>query len=117
MKAGVSGIKTFSFGQDLVFDAYVQFKVRLSRQQALFYLYFVNSFSFCRSVVSQVPRDSCVTLDMCLQEYIGFVKAMNALRGMKLCYQDRDTNKAWTANIRVTFLFSAILYFLPIPMF
>jgi hypothetical protein len=27
MKAGVSGIKTFSFGQDLVFDAYVQFKV------------------------------------------------------------------------------------------
>ena len=35
------------------------------------------------------------------QEYIGFVKAMNALRGMKLCYQDRDTTKAWTANIRV----------------
>lgn len=62
MKAGVSGIKTFSFGQDLVFDAYIQFK-----------------------------------------EYIGFVKAMNALRGMKLCYQDRDTNKAWTANIRVDF--------------
>ena len=30
MKAGVSGIKTFSFGQDLVFDAYVQFKVRLN---------------------------------------------------------------------------------------
>ncbi len=29
------------------------------------------------------------------------MKAMNALRGMKLCYQDRDTTKAWTATIRV----------------
>ena len=26
MKEGVSGIKTFSFGQDLVFEAFVQFK-------------------------------------------------------------------------------------------
>jgi hypothetical protein len=31
------------------------------------------------------------------------VKAMNALRGMKLCYQDRDTTKAWTATIRVIY--------------
>ena len=27
MKKGVAGIKTFSFGQDLVFDAFIQFKV------------------------------------------------------------------------------------------
>jgi hypothetical protein len=29
---------------------------------------------------------------------------MNALRGMKLCYQDRDTTKAWTATIRVIYI-------------
>ncbi|XP_023344762.1 A-kinase anchor protein 17A [Eurytemora carolleeae] len=58
----ISGIKTFSFGEDLVFQAYVQFK-----------------------------------------EYIGFVKCMNALKGMKLCYKDRDSSKAWTANIKVDF--------------
>merc|ERR1719431_1620956 len=62
MKEGVSGIKTFSFGQDLVFEAFVQFK-----------------------------------------EYIGFVKAMNAMKGMKLCYKDRDSEKAWTSNIKVDF--------------
>ena len=27
---------------------------------------------------------------------------MNALKGMKLCYKDRDTVKAWTANIKVS---------------
>jgi len=26
MKASISGIATFTFGQDLVFDAYVQYK-------------------------------------------------------------------------------------------
>ena len=30
MKKGVAGIKTFSFGQDLVFDAFIQFKVNNS---------------------------------------------------------------------------------------
>jgi len=62
MKKGVAGIKTFSFGQDLVFDAFIQFK-----------------------------------------EYIGFVKCMNAMKGMKLCYKDRDSEKAWTSNIKVDF--------------
>ena len=37
-----------------------------------------------------------------LQEYIGFVKAMNAMKGMKLCYKDRDSEKAWNSNIKVT---------------
>ena len=36
------------------------------------------------------------------QEYIGFVKCMNAMKGMKLCYKDRDSEKAWTSNIRVS---------------
>jgi len=61
-KMVINGLKTFSFGQELVFQAYVQYK-----------------------------------------EYIGFVKCMNALKGMKLCYKDRDTVKAWTANIKVDF--------------
>ena len=29
MKKSVSGLKTFSFGQDLVFEAYIQYKVKL----------------------------------------------------------------------------------------
>jgi len=62
MTSEVSGIRTFSFGEDLIFQAYIQFK-----------------------------------------EYIGFVKCMNALKGMKLCYKDRDSTKAWTANIKVDF--------------
>jgi len=62
MTSDLSGIRTFSFGEDLIFQAYVQFK-----------------------------------------EYIGFVKCMNALKGMKLCYKDRDTSKAWTSNIKVDF--------------
>jgi len=62
MTSEVSGIRTFSFGEDLIFQAYIQFK-----------------------------------------EYIGFVKCMNALKGMKLCFKDRDSTKAWTANIRVDF--------------
>jgi len=62
MKKSVAGMQTFSFGQDLVFDAFIQFK-----------------------------------------EYIGFVKCMNAMKGMKLCYKDRDSEKAWTSNIRVDF--------------
>jgi arginine/serine-rich splicing factor 17 len=28
---------------------------------------------------------------------------MNAMKGMKLCYKDRDSEKAWTSNIRVDF--------------
>ncbi|KAL8617041.1 hypothetical protein ACOMHN_014212 [Nucella lapillus] len=54
-------IQTFNYGQDIQFDAYVQFK-----------------------------------------EYIGFVKAMDALRGMKLMYKE-DEEKAHTANIKVEF--------------
>ena len=30
MKKSVAGIQTFSFGQDLVFDAFIQFKVTTS---------------------------------------------------------------------------------------
>jgi arginine/serine-rich splicing factor 17 len=60
MKASISGIQTFSFGQDLVFEAYIQYK-----------------------------------------EYIGFVKAMNSLKGMKLLNKDRSEDRAWVANIKV----------------
>lgn len=62
MKSSISGIQTFNFEQDLVFDAYIQFK-----------------------------------------EYVGFVKAMNSLKGMKLCFKDRYEDKAWVANIKVDF--------------
>merc|ERR1712083_1258739 len=65
MKSSIAGVSTFSFfgsGQDLVFEAFIQYK-----------------------------------------EYIGFVKAMNALRGMKLLYKDRNEDRAWTANIKVDF--------------
>ena len=60
MKSSISGIQTFNFEQDLVFDAYIQFK-----------------------------------------EYVGFVKAMNSLKGMKLCFKDRYEDKSWVANIKV----------------
>ncbi|GAB1601581.1 A-kinase anchor protein 17A-like [Argonauta hians] len=53
-------IQTFSFGQDLTFEAYIQYK-----------------------------------------EYVGFIKAMDCLRGMKLMYRGED--KALTANIKVDF--------------
>merc|ERR1712107_898995 len=49
-------------GQDLVFEAYIQYK-----------------------------------------EYIGFVKAMNALKGMKVCYKDRESSRAWTSSVKVDF--------------
>jgi len=62
MKTIDSDIQTFSFGQDLVFDAFIMFK-----------------------------------------EYIGFVKAMNSLKGMKLLYKDRYEDRAWVANIKVNF--------------
>ena len=62
MKSSGSEIQTFSFGQDLVFDAYIMF-----------------------------------------QEYIGFVKAMNSLKGMKLLYKDRYEDRAWVANIKVIY--------------
>ena len=52
-------IQTFTFGQDLTFESFVQYK-----------------------------------------EYIGFVKAMTALRGMKLLYKGEDS-KAYTANMKV----------------
>lgn len=64
MTLGVGSIKTgaiqtFTFGQDLIFEAYVQFK-----------------------------------------EYIGFVKAMDHLRGMKLLYMD-ELGKCAVTNIKV----------------
>jgi splicing factor, arginine/serine-rich 17 len=52
-------IQTFSFGQDILFEAFIQFT-----------------------------------------EYIGFVKAMTSLRGMKLLYKGED-GKALTANMKV----------------
>lgn len=58
MKAHISGLKTFSFGQELAFEGYVQYK-----------------------------------------EYVCFVKAMDALRGMKLLHKEGD--KAFTASIKV----------------
>ena len=60
MKSSISGIQTFSFGQDLVFEAYIQYK-----------------------------------------EYIGFVKAMNSLKCMKLLHKDRHEERSWAANIKV----------------
>ena len=65
MKASISGIQTFTFGQDLVFEAYIQYK-----------------------------------------EYIGFVKAMNSLKGMKLLRKDKDEDRSWVANVKVVFYFS-----------
>jgi len=62
MKSSISGIQTFHYGQELVFDAYIQYK-----------------------------------------EYIGFVKAMNSLKGMKLLYKDRYENDTFVANIKVDF--------------
>ena len=62
MKSSISGIQTFTFGQDLVFEAYIQYK-----------------------------------------EYIGFVKAMNSLKGMKLLNKDRHEERSWAANIKVDF--------------
>ena len=86
MKKSVAGMQTFSFGQDLVFDAFIQFKVTV------------------------LPKRKCMLVRtkwhwiyICkFQEYIGFVKCMNAMKGMKLCYKDRDSEKAWTSNIRVS---------------
>ena len=62
MKGNIGGVQTFSFGKDLVFDAFVQFK-----------------------------------------EYSGFLRCLSALQGVKLCYKERDSKKAWTCNIRVDF--------------
>lgn len=64
LKAGAAGaIQTFSFGQDLTFEAFVQYK-----------------------------------------DYVGFMKAMTALRGMKLMYKEKgDDDKALTANLKVDF--------------
>ena len=59
MKSSISGIQTFHYGQELVFDAFIQYK-----------------------------------------EYIGFVKAMNSLKGMKLLYKDRYENDTFVANIK-----------------
>ena len=63
MKSSIAGIQTFTFGQDLVFEAYIQYK-----------------------------------------EYIGFVKAMNSLKGMKLLNKDRHEERSWAANIKVNTL-------------
>jgi arginine/serine-rich splicing factor 17 len=65
MTTAIGGIKTFTFSNDSVFEAYVQYK-----------------------------------------DYISFVKAMDALRGCFLFYQ--ETGKSWVANVKVrphTFFF------------
>ena len=54
----IGSMQTFTYGQDLVFEAFVQYK-----------------------------------------EYISFVKAMDALRGMKLLF--KEDGKAYTANLKV----------------
>ena len=66
MKKSLAGIDVFTFGQDLVFEAFIQYKVGVL-------------FNFFYSKI----------ISKLFQEYIGFVKAMNALRGMKLLYKDR----------------------------
>ena len=38
MKSSISGIQTFTFGQDLVFEAYVQFKEYIGFVKAMNYL-------------------------------------------------------------------------------
>ena len=60
-------IQTFSFGQDLTFEAYIQYK-----------------------------------------EYVGFIKAMDSLRGMKLMYKNGE-DKALTANIKVSIIIIIII--------
>jgi len=61
MVSAKGAIQMFSFGQDFLFEVYIQYS-----------------------------------------EYMGFVKAMTALRGMKLMYKD-DGDKVLTAMIRVDF--------------
>jgi arginine/serine-rich splicing factor 17 len=55
---------------------------------------------------SSVPISQDTTFDAYVQfsEYIGFVKAMDACRNMKLMLID-DTNTAYTASIKVRDLF------------
>ena len=69
MKSSISGIQTFHYGQELVFDCYIQYK-----------------------------------------EYIGFVKAMNSLKGMKLLYKDRYDDDIFVANIKVISLILHLKY-------
>ena len=38
---------------------------------------------------------------------------MNALKGMKLCFKDRDSTKSWTANIKVLFMNQVELTLIP----
>jgi arginine/serine-rich splicing factor 17 len=60
MTCTTSAIQTFSFGQDITCETFLQFK-----------------------------------------DYIGFVKAMTALRGMKLMYKAED-GKSYTCNMKVS---------------
>ena len=59
MKSHISGVKMFSHNQNMIFEAYVQYK-----------------------------------------EYFCFVKAMDALRGMKLVYKGSD-GRTFSASIKV----------------
>ena len=61
-------MQSFNFGQDLVFEAYIQFK-----------------------------------------EYIGFVKAMNSLKGMKMLFKDRYEDRSWVANIKVVYFTHTVI--------
>jgi arginine/serine-rich splicing factor 17 len=55
------------------------------------------------SIGSGVPHDTTFDAYIQYSEYIGFVKAMDACRNMKLMLID-DTNTAYTANIKVKFI-------------
>jgi arginine/serine-rich splicing factor 17 len=50
-----------------------------------------------------VPQDTTFDAYIQYSEYIGFVKAMDACRNMKLMLID-DTNNAFTASIKVRFI-------------
>jgi len=57
---------------------------------------------------SVLPNDTTFDAYIQYSEYIGFVKAMDACRNMKLMLID-DTNTAYTANIKVRFIEKIII--------
>ena len=73
MTCNTGAIQTFSYGQDLTFETFIQYK-----------------------------------------EYISFVKAMNALRGMKLMFKDSE-DKAHTVVIKVCMYICMLCVICPNP--
>lgn len=76
-KAGATGTTTFSFGQDLTFEAFVQFTEYIGRR--------IPWVTFYRII-------------------LGFVKAMDAFRGMKLLFK-ADNGSAFTSNVKVVHVY------------